>query len=128
MNLKDANELKGLTSQLTKLESEKSTILTDVNFKQKELGRYKSRISDLRVKINNINARAQKQGDLVISEHAIIRYIQNVLGIDIETINEKIKVDVLKSYKNMGDGLYPLEDGCKARIKNGNVVTIIEKD
>lgn len=67
------------------------------------------------------------QQHLVVSEHACLRYIERVFGITREDIEEKILTEEIVSlYTQLGDGVYPLPNNVRARIKDGTVVTIIK--
>lgn len=59
-----------------------------------------------------------------ITDHAILRYCERLLGFDLELIRGQI----LKSIPadKLIDGKYPLIEGGKAVIKNKRVVTIID--
>lgn len=63
---------------------------------------------------------------LTVSEHAIIRYIERVIGIQRDDIAGKILTpEIQQIHKEMGNGKFPIEDG-KARvvIKDNVIVTI----
>lgn len=65
---------------------------------------------------------------LTVSEHAIIRYIERVIGISRDEITSKILTpEVEAMYKKLGAGKYPIADGkARAVIKNNTVVTVEE--
>ena len=66
---------------------------------------------------------------IVVSDHALMRYCERVLGINMDEVKEKILtesamglIDKLKA----GDGQYPVKEGdFVIRLKNKTVVTII---
>lgn len=63
---------------------------------------------------------------LVISEHAILRYIERVEIIPIEEVKAKVLSEqLIKMWKILGNGEYPIGDtGACAIIKNGIITTI----
>jgi hypothetical protein len=63
-------------------------------------------------------------GGLSISDHAMLRYIQRAMGIDVESIRWGLLGIIKKLYK--GNGNYPLGSGLHAIIKNKVVVSILE--
>ena len=72
----------------------------------------------------------ERKKKLVISEHAILRYIERVMGIDLEELKAKIlPEDVLKKIKALEgvDGTYPCSEGFKVRIRDRTIVTILTK-
>lgn len=51
----------------------------------------------------------QENDELVVSDHAIVRYMQRVLGVDIDAIREILLSDhVRQLHLTLGDGTYPL--------------------
>ena len=62
---------------------------------------------------------------VIITNHAIIRYVQRVLKIDIEEIKDKILTDkVLDLHDKLGNGKYP-NDGFHVVIVDNFVKTVI---
>lgn len=69
-----------------------------------------------------------EQEDVVtISDHAILRYLERVEGIDIETIREKLltssAIDIYHKLDN-NNGTYPSGDGYSLVIRNNNIITV----
>lgn len=69
----------------------------------------------------------RKSQNLVISDHAMVRYLERCEGVDIEAIENKLlSTELLSYYKNLGDGTYPINEGkLRVVIKNGVIVTIL---
>ena len=45
---------------------------------------------------------------LGVSDHALVRYLQRVKGIDIDALKEEmIEENVVRCYSALGDGVYP---------------------
>jgi hypothetical protein len=90
---------------------------------EKEISVLEDSLKSLEQKIEKI-----QNSDLIVSEHAIIRYIERVIGINIEEIVEKIATEKMKKMVECcGNGLYPSENGeYKLKISNNVVVTIIK--
>ena len=57
----------------------------------KDLFGLENSLKSLEQKITNL-----QNSDLIVSEHAIIRYIERVIGVNIEEIVEKIATDKMK--------------------------------
>lgn len=66
---------------------------------------------------------------MIVSEHAIIRYIERVLGISIDEISQKILGnEIEKQIETLGNGTYPINDNeFKIVVKDNVVVTIIKE-
>ena len=90
---------------------------------EKEISVLEDSLKSLEQKIEKI-----QNSDLIVSEHAIIRYIERVIGINIEEIVEKIATEKMKKMVECcGNGLYPSENGeYKLKINTNVVVTIIK--
>lgn len=70
----------------------------------------------------------KKNDKLVVSEHAILRYLERVMKIDLEEIKLKILPDKLaEPIRTMGSGTYPA-DTHRVKIKDNVVITILTDD
>ncbi len=69
-----------------------------------------------------------KPRNIRISTHALLRYIERILKIDIEEIKRKIiNKDIEQSYYQLGDGKYH-NGNITLLINNDTVVTITNKE
>jgi len=60
-----------------------------------------------------------------ISDHAIVRYLERVKGLDIDEIRKEILPDYVRAKtKAMGNGYYPVNGTHKIRVKNDMVITV----
>ncbi len=63
--------------------------------------------------------------DPIVSEHAILRYFERVLGYDMEEIKSLILPTPMKqTITKMGSGKYPMGNGCRLVVKDNTIVTI----
>jgi hypothetical protein len=115
------NNLKSLQTQLKKLESEKQEL-------RKVVSETTKLISQKDAKINEIKKLIQKQSEkeTIISEHAILRYLERVEGIDLETIKQKILTSDIKNHMKVlgNNGKYKIDSTFYVVIKDNVVVTI----
>lgn len=121
-------EMKQLESIKTKLQGEIEGLKTQKSNISKEISLKQAHIQKITEKIKTLSQGAGNE--IIISEHAILRYIERVLQIPLEEIEQKIVSSTLKEQiKMLGDGSYPLENG-KYRIvvKDNIVVTILGDD
>lgn len=124
MSIKDSVTLKSLETKYNSLDTKRNLIIKEVEENQataaklkKEMGQIKQQIDNLKVKSTN---------NIVISEHSLLRYIERVIGIDLDEISRKIlNENDMKIVKTLGNCTYP-KDGFKVKIQNGIVVTIIK--
>lgn len=63
-----------------------------------------------------------------ISDHAIVRYCERVLGLDVKQLKEDmISPRVEASIKALGDGRYPVGSNHQALVVGGVVVTVVKR-
>lgn len=120
MGIKESQQLKGLQSQRDKLTVQIKLQNTEVNDASSVLG-------DLRSKHRNIESEIKKLqlADPTVSEHALLRYFEHVLGYDIEAMRKCILGDGRsEQIRAIGSGKLPLIEGHKMIIKNNTVVSI----
>lgn len=61
----------------------------------------------------------------MVTDHALVRYMQRVMGVDVETIRESILTDdQVAKIKALRDMKMTLGPGVTAVVINGHVVTI----
>lgn len=64
--------------------------------------------------------------DIVVSEHAQLRYCERVLGCDLEAVKADIlSAKMLKCAETLGNGTFPVRDGIRAVVKDRVVVSIL---
>jgi hypothetical protein len=121
MSVKINTELKGLQSLLKKAEAEADVLDKDIIAKQKEMKQKKALIKDLRNKI-----KSKSSDSIVLTEHAILRYLERSGKIDLDAIKKEILNKNLEAQiRSLGNGVFPIKDGLKARVKNSSIVTVI---
>ena len=123
--MNNSHTLKGLESQLARLESDLATCKSIIREKNIELNAIQKNISKVKDLIESLTINEE----LIVSEHAVLRYLERVQGQKIEDIQSEILTDTFKKLaKTLGDGKIPLDKhpAFSAIIKNGIIVTIIE--
>lgn len=122
--MKESHLLKQFQSQLNKLEVEVESIKSEISLKNKEMNLKQKSIQELREKIQTLG----KKKTPIISEHALLRYLERVQGIDLTAITSEILTpSLLELIDRLGtSGQYPVkEKGFSVKLKNNVVVTII---
>lgn len=119
--LQKEQEIKGLESQLKIIVGKKEAKKIEVSQTQKALSDLLKSEKQLQDRISQI----KEEKGITVSEHAILRYIERVKGIDLKVIEEEIITEELKNNVIAlgGNGKYPL-NGCRAIMKNFTIVTI----
>lgn len=117
-----AHLLKGLESQLHKAESEVALCKVELLSKQKEYDTLRKNLNTIKEKISKLTSNKE----IIISEHALLRYVERVLNIDVEEISNSILTDQFKTLVyTLGDGKIPLNNDFTAIVKDNVVTTII---
>lgn len=113
-------ELKSLETQLKKAEIEHEALKDQ----QRELSKKISLSSDKVTGLMQRIAAFKAVGDLVVSEHAILRYLERMGIVDVGDLEKRIATeDIKKQVELLGDGKYPL-GSLRAVVRNNTVVTV----
>lgn len=127
MTIKGKEELKKLNTLQVKLQSEIEAIKIEREILNNKLQSAERNLGKIREEIKKL-----KEGNkIIVSEHAMLRYIERVLGIDLKEIERRILTDEVKEqYKIVGNGRFPINDEFRALIRDNVVVTItgVEKN
>ena len=116
-------ELKNLTSKLRRLGSKKSSV-------GKQAGKLANQLSGLDKEINNVEKEIQalSDGEILVSEHAMFRFCERYLEMDMEDVRKCILSDTVRAQIRVlgGKGKFPIGKGLYAVLTNNVVVTISE--
>ena len=127
MAIKGKEELKKLNTLQVKLQSEIEAIKIEREILNNKLQSAERNLGKIQEEIKKL-----KEGNkIIVSEHAMLRYIERVLGIDLKEIEKRILTDEVKEqYKIVGNGRFPINDEFRALIRDNVVVTItgVEKN
>lgn len=126
MSEMNTHTLKQFQTQLKKLESELESVQLEMKVKQKEFELKRKVINDLKTRIEQMKIKS----DVIISEHALLRYFERVLGYNLEDIKSNLisskTRDLILMLGNNGE--YPNEDSYGNKFKiilKNNVITTI---
>lgn len=125
----DHVELKHLTTRkeqaerrLKALREELSSLDQKIRSETREIGDIDSQIAKLQTKAKN------QTKTVVFTEHAILRYLERVKGLDIDQVKKEMVPDlVTQQIRAMGNGEYPVGTH-SVKIKDNTVVTILTKE
>ena len=99
-----------------------NSLIRDEKAKKKPDIKFLNRMN--KIKNNMENELEEATGGLSISDHAMLRYLQRAMDIDVESLRWGLLNIIRKVYK--GNGSYPLGNNMYAIIKNKVVASIIE--
>jgi chromosome segregation ATPase len=118
-------QLKSLETRLKERQGRREELIKLVDQYQKELSQTNKDIHHLNQEIYNLK---NQNKDIIVSEHAVLRYIERVVGIDLEDVKGKILDDTTKRViLTMGDCRFK-KDGMTLVVKDNTVVTIETKE
>lgn len=105
------------------LEGDAEALKVDLNTKNRE---YREKINNIKQLQHEVD-KLESNGQIKVSEHAIIRYLERVRGIDISEVEREILDDQVVDLvgKLGGNGTYPAK-GFRVIIRNYTVTTVIE--
>ncbi len=94
-----------------------------LNQKEEQL---KQKLAELRNLEKQVQGLRMHHG-LVISDHAIVRYLERTGIVNFEWVKKQLVNDqVLSYYKSLGDGTYPTGvAGLRIVIKNSTIITVL---
>ena len=118
--MNSTRELKELTTQRTKT----LELIRDLS---DQVVTIKNRITNEQSRMKTIDGQIAKlkAGPPVVTEHAILRYLERVRGVDIEAIRqEMLDPKIVGFIDTLGSGLIPHPNGYKLVVKKRVIVTV----
>jgi chromosome segregation ATPase len=123
MTIKTSSELKALKTRLTEAEVDLSIKLEASRDANREAERARTKVATVKAQLTALES-AAKAKDVIVTEHAILRYIERVYGIDLEEIRERMLAGgVRETIENFGSGKIPCEGG-RLIVKDRVVMTV----
>lgn len=119
--IKQKEELKKLQSLLIKQKSE-----IDLIKRERQLINERLSVAERNLRNTEEELKKLKTGNkIIVSEHAVLRYLERTMELDLKAVeNEILSEEVVSQYRTLGNGKYPVSNGCKAVIKDNVVLTI----
>lgn len=120
--MKKNNTLRTLRDQLKAVKKEREKYKVKLDLIQKE---YESRNKTVKILEKTIKNAGQKKS-ITVSDHARLRYLERIKGIDIDQIDKEILDDKTVSLIKQlgGTGTYP-NNSFRLKLKDYTVVTIL---
>ena len=118
----DSQELKRLQSLLNQLQLDFKTLQESQSRLKMENETKRKQIQEVEEKIQTLKGSHET---IIISEHAIIRYLERVYGLDLEKIKEEIlPASIAVQAKRIGNGRYGVT-GHTVLIKDNVAITVL---
>jgi hypothetical protein len=118
-----ANKLKNLYSKRNHLANVVASLGMDPLHDKRKYKAMADQLQRINQQISNLQAK-----QITMSEHALLRYVQYAIGIDLDAICASVMTPELKKQiETLGDGVYPIGGGFRARVLNKTIVTVLDK-
>jgi hypothetical protein len=96
---------------------------------ERELETARSRARAERGRLSSLTRRRaalqQRATAPVLTEHALVRYLERIRGIDVEAVRQAIVTpELVRQVETCGDGLYP-GPGCRVKVVDRMIVTVL---
>ena len=119
-----ATQIKSLSTQIEKSRLEISSKESQLRLIQEELRVKQSHLQKLQTELDYLKSSSNK---LIISEHALLRYLERVYKLDLEKLSSEIIPDTLKAtIEELGNGEYHTQEGYSLKVHDNVVVTILD--
>jgi hypothetical protein len=118
-----SRRLKTLTSRRAKLSRDLKSV-----YEKRPVDKHV--VSVIKGKMDKATKEIEKiqKGTIIISEHALLRYLQYVYKLDVETIETEILSDAtISMMKGMGNGKYGVGSDLMAILVDNTVVSIVPR-
>lgn len=118
------------TQQLKKLQVAEAQLQKEIAELEHNKHAVQHTLSKAKIELNKIRKRLRSKntGGFTITEHAQLRYLERVTGIDLKMIKEAILpkegIEILKEF-GFVDGLYPMGTH-SIRVKNNCIITVLK--
>ncbi len=118
------------SQQIRQLESEKSDIEVEIDGIHRSIDERNKRAAELRLRLRDVDKEIsdirKSQEDIVVTDHAFLRYLERAMGIEVDELKEQMVPDNVEiTMKRMGSGKYPLGNGLHAVVKGNTIVTVV---
>jgi len=118
--MSNSNSLKYLQVRRDELDAEISLILKNLNSIESELTGKRKQLEAIKKEIQEIS-----QSRPVVSEHALLRYCERILKIDLKKIEQEMLSEKnVALIEHIRSGKIPVEGRFKMVVKNKVIVTI----
>jgi len=113
-----------------------TTLISKAKFEREQLSQEYRTLQSKMDKANNLIEKYENelakltstQSTLVVSEHALLRYLERVYKLDLLKIEAEIaSSDLLSKVSKLGNGTYSSGEGYSAKVVDGVVVTILDE-
>lgn len=118
--MKNQQELKSLQVRKTKLEVEIKSLEKDKNIIIEEINNKKNNLNSICQKIKNLAIK-----EPIISEHAMLRYIERVMNINLKDIENRILTEENRKMIKFAGSCKIKSNGVELIVKDSCVISVV---
>lgn len=125
----DHVELKHLTTRREQAERRLKALREELSSLDQKIRAETREVGNIDAQIANLQTKAKNQTKTVLfTEHAILRYLERVKGLDLDQVKKEMVPDlVTQQIRAMGNGEYPVGTH-SVKVKDNTVITILTKE
>lgn len=124
MSIQSSHDLKGLQTHKEKLIAEQRIKIDEFNRVNSELNSVRGQIKFVDDRIKTLQQEAKEP---IVTEHALLRYIERVAGVDLDKIRQEILNGRTETIKKLKNCKLPLHGNFKIVVKDCCVVSITDR-
>lgn len=114
--LKNSQDIKALKSRITKTRAEMDSAKIEMQMAQRRMSELQSMVSKMENEL-----KAMEGSKVTVTEHAILRYLERVRGIDLEEVENTILPEAYR--EKLINGKIPI-NGFRIVVKDNTVITV----
>ena len=121
MSAKDSQHLKNLHSRKGQKEADIEALKKEAGIISDSLFKAKGQLKAIAQEIEGL-----KKKNPIVTEHAVIRYMERAMGLDLEEVKSQILNDrVRQQIDVLGNGKFPIGNGFRVVVKDMSIVSIL---
>ena len=126
MKTLQSTKIKSLTTQIEKFKLEFSAKHSEFKLMKEELELKETHLKKMQA---DLQALKEHSDELIISEHALLRYLERVYKLDLAKLTKEIVPEHLNvTIADLGNGEYHTGDGYSVKVVDNVVVTILDEE
>lgn len=121
--MKTEKQIKSLQERISKMKDEIVSLQREQTLTKQMIGKRSQELNTLKQNLANL---MRKKECLMVTDHAIVRYLERVRGLNIQQVKDEILTDhAIGLIEKLGtNGEYPTGNGFSIVLRERNVVTI----
>lgn len=124
MRSNNTTKIKALSTQIEKFKLELNSKERELKLIQDEFKTKQEHLKKMNLELEELK---KSSSELIVSEHALLRYLERVYKLDLQKLSQEIVPLSLRATIDMlGNGEYHTDDGYSIKVHDNVVVTILD--